>query len=229
VAAPLTAHVPTTLGYPAAVTSNKPFGGLTITHDDSVLEPREWTTAQSRWAAELLGGSPQGAVLELCSGAGHIGLLAVTLTRRPLVQVDVNPDACANARANAAAAGAADLVEVVEGPVEGALGADARFVGVIADPPWVPSAETSRFPTDPRPAIDGGPEGLDMVRACVRVAARHLLEGGWLLLQVGSERQVRELERWLTDGPDAPSLAVREVRSYGERGVLVHLALVPLA
>jgi methylase of polypeptide subunit release factors len=198
------------------------FGGLSIEYDDTVLEPRSWTTAQSHWAADLLRRSPEGAVLELCSGAGHIGLLAATLGSRPLVQVDMDPAACAFARRNAAAARPVERVEVLEGPVDGTLDADARFVGVIADPPWVPSAETDRFPDDPLLAIDGGPEGLDVMRSCVRVAARHLVEGGWVLLQIGTEEQVKALDSWLSE-PGSPRLTVGETRSYGDRGVLVHL------
>ena len=198
------------------------FGGLTIEYDDHVIEPRPWTTAQSHWAADLLRSTPQGPLLELCSGAGHIGLLAVTLSPRPLVQVDLNPVACACARANATAAKPVEEVRVVEGPMDSVLDPAERFVGVIADPPWVPSADTQRFPEDPLLAIDGGPEGLDLARCCVLVASRHLVDGGWVLLQMGTEEQVAALQAWLAE-PATPRLDVREVRSYGERGVLVLL------
>ena len=77
------------------------FGGLSIAYDDRVLTPRRWTAMQSYWAAELLRDSPPGRVLELCAGAGHIGLLTVALAPRDLVMVDVNPHACDFARRNA--------------------------------------------------------------------------------------------------------------------------------
>lgn len=198
------------------------FGGLTIEYDDRVIEPRPWTTAQSHWAADLIRTSPPGPVLELCSGAGHIGLLSVTLRPRPLVQVDLDPVACAFAKANATAAKPAEEVRVVEGRMDAALDPAERFVGVIADPPWVPSADIQRFPEDPTVAIDGGPDGLDLARSCVEVAAGHLVEGGWLLLQMGTEEQVAELQAWLAE-PSTPRFEIREVRSYGDRGVLVYL------
>ena len=66
------------------MTERMAFGGLTIAYDDRVLRPREWTTAQSDWAAELMVTAPGGPVLELCSGAGHIGLLAVAASGRRL-------------------------------------------------------------------------------------------------------------------------------------------------
>ena len=56
------------------------FGHLPIAFDERVLRPRPWTVAQSRWAAELLHDRPApSAVLELCAGAGHIGLLALAM------------------------------------------------------------------------------------------------------------------------------------------------------
>ena len=53
------------------------YGPLSIAYDHRVLEPRPWTAAQSRWVSALLESAPPGPVLEICSGAGHIGLLAV--------------------------------------------------------------------------------------------------------------------------------------------------------
>ena len=74
-------------------TRTTPFGHLVITWDDRVLEPRSWTEAQSMWAAELLTGAPEGPVLELCAGAGQIGLLTIALAPCRLVCVDLDPAA----------------------------------------------------------------------------------------------------------------------------------------
>jgi cyclopropane-fatty-acyl-phospholipid synthase len=88
------------------------FEGLTIRYDERVLAPRDWTAAQSRWAAELIGSAPPGPVLELCAGAGQIGLLAIAGTAHRLVAVDADPVACEFVRTNARAAGLADRVEI---------------------------------------------------------------------------------------------------------------------
>ncbi|WP_295656238.1 methyltransferase [uncultured Nocardioides sp.] len=194
------------------------FGPLEIAFDDRVLRPREWTTEQSLWAAELLRAAPQGPVLELCAGAGQIGLLAVAGSGRRLVCVDANPVACRYARVNAEAAGLAALVEVREGRLEEALGEDERFALVLADPPWVRREETGRFPDDPLLAIDGGDDGLDVARSCLKVIERHLLPTAHGLLQLGSPEQVEALrgDPWLA----ATGLTLAEVRPH-ERGVLV--------
>ena len=195
------------------------FGDLCIEYDDRVLTPRPWTEIQSRWATDLLRTAPPGPVLELCSGAGHIGLLAVHGTDRRLVAVDANPAACDFIAHNAVGAELAHHVEVRCGDLSTALADDEQFALVIADPPWVPSAETGRFPEDPLLAIDGGDDGLDVARCCLEVALDHLAPGGTLLLQLGNVEQAEVL----TTGT---GWALDETR-HGARGVVV--ALTPTA
>lgn len=184
------------------------FGPVDIAFDDSVLVPRPWTVAQSTWARELLDAAPTGDVLELCSGAGHIGLAAVHGTDRHLVQVDRDPHACELARVNAAAARVD--ADVRCGSLSEVLRAGRRFALVIADPPWVPSAGVEVFPADPVWAIDGGDDGLDVARECVRVAARHLEPTGVLVLQVGSSEQCEQL----ADTVQECGLSTVEVRTF---------------
>ena len=202
------------------------FGRLVIEYDDRVLRPRPWTERQSAWAADLLGHVPEGDVLELCAGAGHIGLLAVDGTGRHLVQVDADETACSFARVNAARAradGSAWSVEVRQGWMEDALDPGERFALVIADPPWVRSAETSEHPEDPLSAIDGGKDGLDAVRTCLAVIGRHLVPGGAALLQVGDLGQAEAVEACVAEHPEL-GLAVVEHEAVDE-GALVHLAV----
>ena len=194
------------------------FGPVTIEFDNTVLRPREWILAQSEWAAELSPQVPAGPLLELASGAGHIGLAAAVLTGRNLVQVDLSEDACRWGRRNAERAGVADQVEVRCGSFSDALTAGERFPLVIADPPYVPTADTARFPEEPLLAIDGGGDGLALVTECLRVAAAHLHPGGAVVLQVWGEAQVAALEG------RCPELEVVEVRTFGPDRALVHLA-----
>ena len=195
------------------------FGSLQIRYDDRVLEPRPWTTAQSAWAAELIEQAPEGDVLELCTGAGHIGLLAIAGSDRRLVAVDASPTAAEHAADNAAAAGLAGQVEVRLGQLDEVLDADERFAVVIADPPWVPRAETGRFPQDPLLAIDGGDDGLDVARLCLEVISHHLVPGGAAVLPLGTLEQASALGDRVAEGG---VLRTGEVREH-EGGVLVRL------
>jgi release factor glutamine methyltransferase len=185
------------------------FGSLTVSFDDRVLEPRPWTTLQSEWAAELSPALSPGPILELCAGAGHIGLLAAALTGRRLVQVEADAVAARFASQNAAAASGV-TVEVRNTTIAYAVAATERYPLILADPPYIPTGEISAFPDDPRLAIDGGNDGLDVVRQCLRLAHEHLVTEGALLLQVRGSAQADEVgvlieQRW-------PALELREVR-----------------
>lgn len=177
------------------------FGPITVTYDDRVLTPRPWTLMQSRWAAELAADAPDGPLLELCAGAGQVGLAAAVLADRDLVQVDADPVAAQYARANAALAGRADRVEVRTGRIDDALSAHERFAIILADPPYLRSADIARWPDDPVTAIDGGADGMNLVRSCVQTAGEHLLPGGRLLLQLAGEQQAAEVRAFVRTTP----------------------------
>jgi methylase of polypeptide subunit release factors len=199
-------------------TQSMSFGSLEIIYDRRVLRPRAWTTAQSWWAASLLPQLPDGPVLELCSGAGQIGLLAISESDRQLICVDVNPVAASYTLANASTAGLSGRVTVREGLIADSLQPHETFPLIIADPPWVPRAETERFPEDPLVAIDGGEDGLHIVRDCLAAIAHHLAPGGVALLQLGTVEQAAAVASGL--GSD---LVAGELREYGDRGVLLRI------
>ena len=198
------------------------FGPIEVSYDDAVLAPRQWTIEQSRWAVALLRDLPEGRVLELCAGAGQIGLVVAVETGRALVQVDVDPRACGHARDNAQLAGVTS--EVRCGELQTALGSDERFPLVLADPPYIPSDDVEKLPEDPRGAIDGGADGLEVARTCIRVAAAHLLDRGLVLLQLRSSEQA-DLLRSVAAGH---GLETVEVRTVGGAGALVLLRGTPI-
>src|SRR4051812_4377003 len=170
------------------------FGPLIIEYDARVLPPRSWTLEQSRWAAALCAEPAAGRLLELCAGAGQIGLAAAVLADRDLVQVEADPVAAGYARRNARRAGWGHRVEVRTERLEEALGPGELFPLILADPPYLPTADTERWPEDPRTAIDGGPDGLAVTRACLVVAAAHLSRDGRLLLQVAGPHQAGRVD-----------------------------------
>ena len=203
---------------PTSPPSTIRYGHLSIAYDDRVLCPRPWTVLQARWAAELVGSSGDGAILELCTGAGHIGLLAAALTGRPLVAVDLDPVACGWAQHNAEAAGLGSRVTVREASLSQALEPDEVFDVAIADPPWVTSDRVADYPEDPVLAIDGGVDGLALARQCVVACRGHLSSGASLLVQVKDSAQARRLmAEALEDGWEQGELRT------GLRGVVQRL------
>ncbi len=196
------------------------FAGLPTSYDFGMLRPRPWTAAQSAWAADLLTGAasgtalPDGPIVELCAGAGHTGMRALSGTDRHLVCVDDDPVACRCARINADMIGLGGRVAVRLAGVSEALAEEERFALVIADPPGVPHGHVARSVEDPHHAIDGGADGLDLARECVEVGRRHLLPGGALLLRLGPGESAR-LVAERGDG-----LRLVEVRKHADRGEL---------
>jgi methylase of polypeptide subunit release factors len=203
------------------VTRTCEFGPLTVSYDERVLTPRPWTFAQSSWAAELAATAPPGPILELCAGAGHIGLAAAVLADRDLVQVEADPVAARYARSNAERAGRADRVQVREARLEAALEPGERFGLIVADPPYLTSDDVARWPEDPQVAIDGGTDGLDVIKQCLMVAAEHLADGGLLLLQVAGPAQDARVRDLLAAAPAVP-LTHRDARVVDdERAIML--------
>lgn len=168
---------------------------------------------QSDWAVELSPSLPDGPILELCAGAGHIGLLVAKRTGRPLVQVETDATAARYALTNATLAGI-DPYNLRQDAIGGAVSHLDCFPMIIADPPYVPSGELWRYPDDPPTAIDGGADGLVVIRDCLRAAARALAPGGALLMQVRGASQANEVATLLDHLPRR--FEVTEVRAVDD-------------
>jgi len=205
--------------------SRATFGSLRIDFDERVLRPRAWTQAQAWWAAQLISGGPSRfgdspRILELCAGAGQIGLLTLAVLDRPdarLVAVDANAVACEFSEANARHAGLDQQVEVRQGDVREAVQSDERFDLVLADPPWVERTRVRDYPEDPVQSIDGGDDGLAVATKCFGVAEHHLSAGSSLLIQLGSAAQVGRFVRQVRGSALRPI----EARHVDESGSLV--------
>jgi release factor glutamine methyltransferase len=169
------------------------FGDLDLRVDPGVYVPRVDTVDLARRAAALL--PPGGSAADLCTGAGAVAAhLRAAAPASVVVAADVDPVAVRCAVANGIAA------------VVGSLGSPFRtdrFDLVTCVAPYVPTDEVAFLAADvrrhePRLALDGGPDGLDVVRATVVDAARLLRPGGALVVAVGGE-QDRLLEPTLRD------------------------------
>lgn len=198
------------------------FGPVEVTHESGVLTPRPWTLAQAQWAAALLVDAPAGRVLELGSGAGHIGLAIALWSGRQIVQVDACARACELASRNAESAGVDAEIRCAD--LRSALDAGERFALVTADPPYIPTLQVDAFPDDPRHSIDGGLDGLDVARQCVMIAERHLEPAGIFLVQLWNAAQVRSLAGEMQR---SSTLHVEATWVVGEDGALLLARTAP--
>jgi release factor glutamine methyltransferase len=128
------------------------------------------------------------SVLDIGTGSGCIAVsLQKRLTNAAVTATDISEAALAVARRNAEKHGAA--IEFLAGslltPVAGR-----RFDLIVSNPPYIPTADIETLDPevrdhDPRDALDGGGDGLDIYRALIPAAVEHLNPGGWLLVEVG--------------------------------------------
>lgn len=164
------------------------FCGLRIAVDEGVFVPRARTALLVEVAAELTGAAP--AVVDLCCGSGATTVaLAHRLTPRWLAAADIDPAAVACARRNVAGLNA----EVYEGDLFAPL--PRRWRGrldlVVANAPYVPTDAVALMPPEARlheapVALDGGPDGLSVLRRVGVDAAGWLAPGGHLVVEAGT-------------------------------------------
>ncbi len=130
--------------------------------------------------------NPKPDILDVGTGSGVIAItLALANPEACVTAIDASPDALALAGENAARLGAP--ITFVEGDLlPAAVGA---FDFIVANLPYIPSAEiptlSREVQRDPLRALDGGADGLDLVRRLVALSASRLTPGGWLFLEIG--------------------------------------------
>jgi release factor glutamine methyltransferase len=177
------------------------FCGLRIAVDQGVFVPRRRTEFLVRQAiaimraAEPRGGAGQSVIVDLCCGSGAVAAaLTAALPWSQVHAADIDPAAVSCARRNLAAAGGS----VYQGDLYDALpdGLRGRVSMLTANAPYVPAAAIGLLPAEarrhePRAALDGGPDGLGVVRRVIAGAGRWLRPGGQLLIET-SERQVAQ-------------------------------------
>ena len=180
------------------------FCGLRIAVDPGVFVPRPRTEFLARQAIAVT--PPHAVVVDLCCGAGAVGAAVASATGAAEVYaVDIDPKAAACARKNlgpAARVYVGDLYAPLPPCLRG------RVDVLVCNAPYVPSDSLSLMPREarlyePRIALDGGADGLDVQRRVAAAAALWLSPGASLVFET-SERQAPGSERILKDaGLDA--------------------------
>lgn len=161
------------------------FDGLRVALDPGVFVPRQRTTFLVEVAAARLAtaaGDRPGTVVDLCCGSGALGLALAH--RRPgvvLHATDDHPAATACAARNLAPVGGTvhlgDLVTPLPAGLRG------RVDTLLANVPYVPTAAVGSMPAEsrdhePRSTVDGGADGLDVLRRVAALAPAWLRPGG---------------------------------------------------
>jgi release factor glutamine methyltransferase len=191
------------------VTGEMPFRHLVLQVRSGVFIPRPETEVLVDAVLEHLrrSGASAPAVLDLCTGSGAVAVsVAYECPDARVRATEIVPAAAEVARANAERAGVADRVAVLVGDLFAPLPEDllGTFDVVAANPPYVPTAELADLPGEvagfePRAALDGGRDGLDVVRRIAEEASAWLKPGGLLVVETDTSRAkeaARTLSRW---------------------------------
>ena len=185
----------------AYLLGKKEFRSLELTVDARVLVPRPDTETLVDVALALL--PEDGRVADIGTGSGAIAL--ALKQERPALEVlavDRSSDAATVARQNAARLSLE--VEILEGDLLAPLAARGPFALIASNPPYIPTAEIATLAPEvqkePRAALDGGRDGLDLVRRLIREAPPLLAPAGALALEIGAGQAPAVAALFAADG-----------------------------
>jgi release factor glutamine methyltransferase len=173
-------------GEPAAyLVGRKEFYGRPFRVDPRVLVPRPETELLLEAALATL--PDEGRALDLCTGSGCLAVSLALERRGARVEAtDISADALDVARENAASLGA--VVDLAQGDLWAAVHAGEPFDVVVSNPPYVPTKELAGLSREVRRepciALDGGEDGLGVLRRIVAGAPERLRPGGALCVEM---------------------------------------------
>lgn len=182
------------------------------------LIPRADTEAVVEVALSHL--SDGGRVADLCTGSGCIGISI--LKNKPKTRatlVDISERALNIAKDNAKALGVYDRCELIEGDVAKDI-LDGEYDMIISNPPYI---KTNDIPSlsrevqrEPILALDGGDDGLDIIKELLRFCPPHIKKGGYLVLEFGYD-QGSDMEKLLDNSKKQGTISEYEmIYDYGK-------------
>jgi release factor glutamine methyltransferase len=161
----------------ARITGTKGFWSLDLDSHRDVLVPRPDSETLVEAALAMIPEDEDVFVADIGSGTGAIGLAIAT--DRPSVKlfsIDVSDAALHCTKANVEKLGFGDRVAVLKGSLLKPIPSQRRIDVVVSNPPYIPTADIDDLSPEisthePRLALDGGPDGLDVYRELIPAAA----------------------------------------------------------
>ena len=165
------------------------FHGRTFTCDKRALVPRPETEQLVEIALEIAGKHSAPNLLDIGTGSSVIALtIALELPSATIHAADLSPDALALAAENTARHALTGRITFTQADL--LPPGDTKFDLIIANLPYIPADEIPSLSPevrhDPVTALDGGPDGLDLIRRLIDTAPDRLAPGGALLLEIGA-------------------------------------------
>lgn len=179
----------------------QPFCGLDIIVSPDVLTPRPETEELVELVSALFDKKSPLTILDMCTGSGCIALaLAAKFPKAQILAADISAKALAVAQENVKKFHRQEQVHLLQSNVwENVQG---MFDLIISNPPYIPSeivgTLTREVLCEPRLALDGGADGLEVVREICNAADGYLNPGGFLALEL-CKGQAAAVARGLTE------------------------------
>jgi release factor glutamine methyltransferase len=166
------------------------FCNLTLTVNSKALIPRHETEILVQKAIECLGKDSSGKILDIGTGTGAIVLAILqSCPSTTAVAVDLSEDALTLAKQNAENSKLQSRIEFRNGNLFEAIQKNESFEMIVSNPPYIPSTEIAALQKevqfDPVMALDGGADGLDLIRKIIAEASQFLKSSGFLLIEIG--------------------------------------------
>ena len=138
------------------------------------------------------------SMVDICTGSGCLAIIAAGLFPNADVDaVDLSSDALEVAEINVTGHEFTERVSLHHGDLFAPLKGKTYDL-IITNPPYVDHDEMAVLPEEykrePAMALDGGPDGLDLVRNILREAPKHLNPGGGMICEIGTGREILEEE-----------------------------------
>ena len=169
------------------------FAGLPFNVDERVLVPRSpmGEMIEQHFAPWLV--NEPASILDLCAGSGCIGIAAAyAFPEAELTLAEIDAGAVEVIESNIARHHLHERARVAMGDLFAACG-DQRFDLILTNPPYVPTGEwqslAPEYRHEPRLALDGGGDGMDLVARILREAPEHLTPHGVLIGEIGGSRE----------------------------------------
>lgn len=178
----------------AYIVGHKEFFGLTLQIDQRVLDPRDDTEVLVEWALACAASFESPRFLDLGTGSGAIALaLKSQQVHASVTAVDASLDALHVAQHNAQSL-SLDVAFIQSDWLKGVTG---QFEVIVSNPPYIEANDPhlTLLQHEPQEALVSGQDGLEDIRILIREAPKHLVQGGWLLIEHGWQQstQVRSL------------------------------------
>jgi len=174
----------------AYITGEREFYGLMFEVGPAVLIPRQETEVLVESALDILRRTSSPVIADIGLGCGCVAVsIAVRLPNVTVYGTESSREALAIARRNTRRHGIQDRVRCVEGDLLTPL-AESAFDMIVSNPPYIPTGEidclqpeVSKY--EPRAALDGGSDGLSVLRRLAAESPAYLKHGGHLAVEVG--------------------------------------------